>query len=506
MPVPVTLRNYNTREGFLAAPFSAWDADLTARAWAAVLSGRAFLAPHVLTQLGVFVFANLKTNKFLYRVSMPSLRPSHLAVSYCGTDAASGDAAADNAGMVPISQVLTDKQYNELLNGIASLYNNTTGNATGDSSNVSATASAPAAFIVHTDNTGALSVSPFATLAMLSDITRHYNADAAAADAGVAAVVCVPDWAKPAALALAASLASRSNNNCGSGGPNSSRFMLGFTDPALLTDGPGAPLRALLAAAALVLPAEALAALTVVCFRDIVSAAQHRGVIAATTSPVSSCSEAADAAVSAVAEAKSTVFTACISASYPAELVAYARASALAVVYAVSEGASTAAEASRIINSAVAAAISISAGSADGAANAAVPSRRDAPASSDDVAVDESRAVATTLRGFCLNTPISSPLAGLNLSSALAKWPAEGVSYWESDESGRARPRVVDLSAQLDKYKIMETSVDLNLKLMKWRLLPNLNLDTIASTKYVKRCINRLRYQVLLFQNYMQCS
>ena len=31
-------------------------------------------------------------------------------------------------------------------------------------------------------------------------------------------------------------------------------------------------------------------------------------------------------------------------------------------------------------------------------------------------------------------------------------------------------------------YRLAESSVDLNLKLMRWRLLPSLDLDTIAQT------------------------
>lgn len=50
---------------------------------------------------------------------------------------------------------------------------------------------------------------------------------------------------------------------------------------------------------------------------------------------------------------------------------------------------------------------------------------------------------------------------------------------WEKLDGG---VKVVDLSASMDPLKLSESAVDLNLKLMKWRLAPDLQLDTIAST------------------------
>jgi len=44
-------------------------------------------------------------------------------------------------------------------------------------------------------------------------------------------------------------------------------------------------------------------------------------------------------------------------------------------------------------------------------------------------------------------------------------------------------PRMVNLSSTMDPTKLAEAAADLNLKLMKWRLVPDLDLDVIAKTK-----------------------
>lgn len=55
---------------------------------------------------------------------------------------------------------------------------------------------------------------------------------------------------------------------------------------------------------------------------------------------------------------------------------------------------------------------------------------------------------------------------------------------WEKNSRGKLLPRdPVDLSAQLDPVKLAQNAVSLNLKLMRWRLVPTLNLDVIANTK-----------------------
>lgn len=53
---------------------------------------------------------------------------------------------------------------------------------------------------------------------------------------------------------------------------------------------------------------------------------------------------------------------------------------------------------------------------------------------------------------------------------------------WERHPNGRMVPHITDLSAEMDPCRLAESSVDLNLKLMKWRLAPTLDLDTIKNT------------------------
>ncbi|XP_047125819.1 ubiquitin-like modifier-activating enzyme ATG7 isoform X1 [Hydra vulgaris] len=57
------------------------------------------------------------------------------------------------------------------------------------------------------------------------------------------------------------------------------------------------------------------------------------------------------------------------------------------------------------------------------------------------------------------------------------------VVGWEKNQRGKMGPRMVNLSATMDPLKLAESAVDLNLKLMRWRLVPDLDLDKIKSTK-----------------------
>ena len=44
-------------------------------------------------------------------------------------------------------------------------------------------------------------------------------------------------------------------------------------------------------------------------------------------------------------------------------------------------------------------------------------------------------------------------------------------------------PRMVNLSSTMDPVKLAESAVDLNLKLMRWRLVPDVDLEKINATK-----------------------
>uniref|UniRef100_A0AAR2J1I1 Ubiquitin-like modifier-activating enzyme ATG7 n=1 Tax=Pygocentrus nattereri TaxID=42514 RepID=A0AAR2J1I1_PYGNA len=69
-------------------------------------------------------------------------------------------------------------------------------------------------------------------------------------------------------------------------------------------------------------------------------------------------------------------------------------------------------------------------------------------------------------------------LPSLSLSAACPKSVG-----WEKNPKGAMGPRSVNLSECMDPKRLAESSVDLNLKLMRWRLVPSLDLDKVVSTK-----------------------
>jgi len=58
--------------------------------------------------------------------------------------------------------------------------------------------------------------------------------------------------------------------------------------------------------------------------------------------------------------------------------------------------------------------------------------------------------------------------------------PAVGL---EKNHQGKLQPKFLNLAGTMDAKQLMENAVDLNLKLMRWRMLPNLNLELVAKTK-----------------------
>jgi ubiquitin-like modifier-activating enzyme ATG7 len=57
------------------------------------------------------------------------------------------------------------------------------------------------------------------------------------------------------------------------------------------------------------------------------------------------------------------------------------------------------------------------------------------------------------------------------------------VTGWERTTGGELRARTTNLAEYMDPARLADQAVDLNLKLMKWRIAPNLDLDTIKNTK-----------------------
>ncbi|OJJ50439.1 hypothetical protein ASPZODRAFT_126301 [Penicilliopsis zonata CBS 506.65] len=57
------------------------------------------------------------------------------------------------------------------------------------------------------------------------------------------------------------------------------------------------------------------------------------------------------------------------------------------------------------------------------------------------------------------------------------------VTGWERNLAGKLTGRTVDLTEYMDPKRLADQSVDLNLKLMKWRISPHLDLDKVKQTK-----------------------
>ncbi|XP_043220983.1 ubiquitin-like modifier-activating enzyme ATG7 [Amphibalanus amphitrite] len=60
---------------------------------------------------------------------------------------------------------------------------------------------------------------------------------------------------------------------------------------------------------------------------------------------------------------------------------------------------------------------------------------------------------------------------------------APAVTGWERNERGKMGPRMVNLSSTMDPKALAASSVDLNLKLMRWRLVPDLQLDKMTNAR-----------------------
>ncbi|XP_045538761.1 ubiquitin-like modifier-activating enzyme ATG7 [Papilio machaon] len=67
----------------------------------------------------------------------------------------------------------------------------------------------------------------------------------------------------------------------------------------------------------------------------------------------------------------------------------------------------------------------------------------------------------------------------------ISETSGEGVGWvgWERNEKGALGPKLAVMSASMDPIKLAESSSDLNMRLMKWRLVPDLDLDVMKRTK-----------------------
>ncbi|EEQ86226.2 Autophagy protein 7 [Blastomyces dermatitidis] len=64
-----------------------------------------------------------------------------------------------------------------------------------------------------------------------------------------------------------------------------------------------------------------------------------------------------------------------------------------------------------------------------------------------------------------------------------SEMPMPKVTGWERNAAGKLTGRITDLTEYMDPRRLADQSVDLNLKLMKWRISPNLDLEKIKNTK-----------------------
>jgi len=56
------------------------------------------------------------------------------------------------------------------------------------------------------------------------------------------------------------------------------------------------------------------------------------------------------------------------------------------------------------------------------------------------------------------------------------------VTGWERDPHNKLTSRTVDLAAYMDPTRLADQAVDLNLKLIKWRIAPSIDLDVVKNT------------------------
>ncbi|KAE8146260.1 hypothetical protein BDV25DRAFT_133081 [Aspergillus avenaceus] len=89
---------------------------------------------------------------------------------------------------------------------------------------------------------------------------------------------------------------------------------------------------------------------------------------------------------------------------------------------------------------------------------------------------NQSRSIVITLEEKKQQT--SDPIEPITPGSTMPK-----VTGWERNAAGKLAGRSVDLTEYLDPQRLADQAVDLNLKLMKWRISPNLDLEKIKQTK-----------------------
>ncbi|KAM3965586.1 autophagy-related 7 [Aphomia sociella] len=77
----------------------------------------------------------------------------------------------------------------------------------------------------------------------------------------------------------------------------------------------------------------------------------------------------------------------------------------------------------------------------------------------------------------------NSLLYTINISQDVQSAESAGWVGWERNDKGNFGPKLANMSASMDPVILADTSSDLNIKLMKWRLVPNLDVEVMKKTK-----------------------
>lgn len=82
------------------------------------------------------------------------------------------------------------------------------------------------------------------------------------------------------------------------------------------------------------------------------------------------------------------------------------------------------------------------------------------------------------------NGPWKGRFGTVSLPSQIGKSATRPSAVgWEKNVQGKLGARLADLAPMMDPSRLADQAVDLNLKLMRWRILPSLDLDKVASTR-----------------------
>lgn len=99
--------------------------------------------------------------------------------------------------------------------------------------------------------------------------------------------------------------------------------------------------------------------------------------------------------------------------------------------------------------------------------------------------------ISSNLKNFIYKTKATSSYLAIQSPQGLKKYQitknttqtVPPLTGWELNLNGKLGPKSIDLSSLMNPLLLSKQSRDLNLKLMKWRLSPNLPLDVIKSQK-----------------------